>query len=138
MTTLSISNKQGRGLNIGIWTAQILLAVLYSMVGFMKLSQPIPELTAMMGWPGFMPEAVVRFVGFVELAGAIGLVLPMLTKVLPRLTIFAALGFVALQIGAIGLHISQAEYSVLPINLILLLLAGFVAYGRNKSIARTE
>lgn len=121
-------------LNIGLWTAQVLLAALYGMVGFMKLTQPIPELTAMMGWPGLVPAAFVRFVGFAELAGAIGLILPMLTKIKRRLTILAALGFVVLQLAAMALHISRGEFSVLPVNIVLLALAAFVMLGRRKLV----
>lgn len=121
-------------LNIGLWSAQILLAALYGMVGVMKLTQPIPELTAIMGWPGLMPAAVVRLIGLAELAGALGLILPMVTKILPRLTILAALGLVAVQVGAMATHISLGEYSVLPVNVVLLALAVFIAHGRNKTI----
>lgn len=128
MTTIS-----GK-LNIGLWVAQALLAALYAMVGFMKLTSPIPELTAMMGWPGDFPAAFVRFVGAAELAGALGLILPMVTKIKPHLTILAALGLVAVQIGAMILHIARGEFEVLPINLVLLALAAFVVWGRRKSL----
>ena len=123
-------------LNIGLWSAQILLAAMYGMVGFMKLTQPIPELTASMGWPGLVPVVLVRFIGLAELAGALGLILPMLTKILPRLTVFAALGLVALQVAAMSWHISLGEFFMLPINITLLALAGFVAYGRHKTLPR--
>jgi hypothetical protein len=121
-------------MTIGLWSAQAALAGLYGMVGFMKLTQPIPELAAMMGWPGVMPEAVVRFVGLAELAGAAGLILPMLTGILPRLTVLAALGLVLLQLSAMVLHVSRGEFEVLPVNLVLLGLAAFVAWGRGKTL----
>lgn len=137
--TVEITNTPTSSrLNIGLWSAQILLVALYGMVGIMKLTQPIPELTAMMGWPGLVPALAVRFIGLAELAGALGLILPILTKILPRLTILAALGLVAVQIGAMATHISLGEFSVLPLNLVLLALAAFVAYGRNKTHPRTN
>lgn len=136
MSVSTTNVSASRRLNIGLWSAQILLAALYGMVGFMKLTQPIPELTEMMGWPGLVPAAVVRLIGFAELAGALGLILPMVTKILPRLTILAALGLVAVQIGAMATHIGLDEFSVLPVNVVLLALAGFIAQGRNKALSR--
>jgi len=136
MSASTTNTPASSRLNIGLWSAQILLAALYGMVGIMKLTQPIPELTEMMGWPGLVPAAVVRLIGLAELAGAIGLILPMVTRTLPRLTVFAALGLVAVQIGAMATHISLGEFSVLPVNVVLLALAGLVAHGRNKTLPR--
>lgn len=126
ITILPTTNR----LNTGLWASQIGLAGLYGMVGFMKLTQPIPEPTAMMGWPGILPEAFVRLIGLAELAGAAGLILPMLTGIRPRLTILAALGLVVLQLSAMLLHLTRGEFEVLPVNLVLLSLAAFVVWGR--------
>lgn len=60
----------------------------------------------------------------------------MLTGVQPRLTVFAAAGLVVLQICAMVFHVSRAEYQVLPINLVLLLLAAFIAWGRRGLLSR--
>lgn len=132
-----MTNATGRfgKLNISLWVVQILLAALYGMVGVMKLTSPIPDLAAMMGWPGDVPAAFVRFVGAAELAGALGLILPWVTNIMPRLTVLAALGLVAVQIGAMITHIMRGEFEVLPINLVLLALAAFVVWGRRKSLA---
>lgn len=121
-----------RGLNIGLWATQILLACLYGFVGFMKLSQPIPDLAAMMGWPEQFPALFVRFVGLSELAGALGLTVPMILDVRRGLTPLAAAGLVALQICAMIWHVTQGEFAVLPFNLLLLALAAFVVWGRRK------
>lgn len=133
--TNSTMPDTSRRLNIGLWAVQILLAALYGMVGFMKTTQPIPELTAMMGWPGLVPADFVRFVGLAELAGAAGLILPMLTRIQPRLTVMAAMGLVVLQLGAMVTHVYLGEFSVLPVNIVLLLMAAFVARGRGNSQA---
>lgn len=118
---------------IALWGAQILLAVAFAMAGFMKATQPIADLAAMMGWPGQAPELLVRFIGVAELAAAFGLILPVLTGILPRLTALAALGLVVIQVLAMGLHIYRAELEVLPVNVVLLALAIFVMLGRRTA-----
>lgn len=115
---------------IALWVAQIILATIFALAGFMKATQPIADLAAMMGWPGQAPVALVRFIGIAELAGAVGLVLPVLTGIMPRLTALAALGLAVVQVLAMGLHIYRGEFEVLPINVILLALAVFVTQGR--------
>ena len=129
MTTLAAA-KPGKLLNIALWIAQVVLAAFYAMVGSMKVSKSIPELATAMHWPGLVPEALVRFVGTAELAGAIGLILPMLTGIMPRLTALAAAGLMVLQICAMIFHISQGEAQVLPMNLVLFAIPTFILWGR--------
>jgi uncharacterized membrane protein YphA (DoxX/SURF4 family) len=116
-------------LNFWLWVAAGLLAVLYGMAGGMKAFQPIAKLDQMMKWPGQYPR-LTRFVGFAELAGAIGLILPLLTNILAWLTPLAAIGLVVVQVLAIGFHLMRKEAQVLPMNVVLLALAAFVAWGR--------
>jgi hypothetical protein len=115
--------------NIGLWAVQILLAALYAFTGFMKLTQPIDVLAQMMGWPGEMP-ALARFIGAAELAGAVGLILPWATGVMPRLTAYAAVGLALVQVLAIPFHIYRGEFGIVPVNLVLLGLAVLVCRGR--------
>lgn len=116
---------------ISLWGAQIILAVLFGAAGVMKLFQPIEALGAMMAWVNVTPQWLVRFIGFAELAGALGMILPSATRILPFLTPLAALGFVVIQVLAIGVHASLGETAgSLPINLVLLALSAFVAWGR--------
>lgn len=117
--------------NIGLWVAQVVLAAVYVMAGFMKLTQPIDALVASgMTYAGDYPEMLTRFIGTMEVLGAIGIILPAATRVVPVLTPLAALGFSIIQVLAVGLHSSRGEFQVLPINLILLALSLFVLWGR--------
>jgi len=121
--------------NIALWVAQILLALVFGMAGFMKLTMPIPELASMMTWPGNVPTWLVRFIGFAELAGAIGVILPAATRIQPNLTPLAALGFAVIQVLAIPVHISQGDIAMVgPINIILFALAVFVVWGRYRKL----
>lgn len=118
--------------NVGLWVVQVLLAVVYLMAGGMKLTQPMDGLAAMgMSYATDLPEALTRFVGAMEVLGAIGLILPALTRILPWLTTLAAAGLSLVQVAAIVLHATRGETAVtLPANLVLLALALFVVWGR--------
>jgi hypothetical protein len=102
------------------------------MAGVMKTTMPIAELAKKMVWPGALPPAMVRFIGASELLGAIGLLLPSLTRIKPRLTPLAAAGLALIQILAMLFHLSRGEVWALPLNLTLGGLAAFVAWGRNN------
>ena len=77
----------------------------------------------------FFPD-VVRVIGALEVLGAIGIVLPALSGILPRLTPLAALGLVLTMIGAALTHLRRKEHGGIAVNAVLLILAAFVAYGR--------
>ena len=75
-------------------------------------------------------DAGVKAVGLVEILGALGVILPWLTGIAPILTPIAAIGLVVVQIGALRVHLVRNERQPLPANVVLLLLAAFVAVGR--------
>lgn len=130
--TVSATPSAPRALKIGLWVAQGLLCLTFGMAGVAKLSTPIPQLSSMIAWTGDTPEAFVRFIGLVDLAGGIGILLPALTRIQPRLTVLAALGITVLQVLAIAFHVSRGEFSLLPLNGVLLSLAVFVLWGRSR------
>lgn len=119
--------------NMGLWVAQAVLAAVYAMAGFMKISQPIDALVASgMGYAGDYPEILTRFIGSAELLGAFGIILPALLRIMPVLTPLAALGFSIIQVLAFALHFSRGEFGILPVNLVLLALSLFVLWGRSR------
>jgi uncharacterized membrane protein YphA (DoxX/SURF4 family) len=122
----------GRALRIGLWAAQIALAFVFISAGFVKLATPIPQLAAMMPWTGQYSETFVRAIALVDLAGGLGILLPALTRILPRLTVLAALGCAVLQVIALVFHLSRGEAAVTPLNVVLLALSLFVLWGRNN------
>lgn len=133
MTDTTIGGSSRGGWNIGLWAAQVLLALFYFYAGFNKVSQPIEALAAMnMGFVLVVPEWLTRLIGVAELLGAIGLILPALTRIMPRLTPLAALGLSAIQVLAILLHASRGELAVLPLNAVLIALSLFVLWGRER------
>ncbi|GAB4544504.1 MAG: DoxX family protein [Anaerolineales bacterium] len=115
---------------IVLWIAQVLLAGMYGMAGSMKTTQ-IAKVREMMSWSKGRSDGFIRFVGASELLGALGMILPMLTGILTWLTPLAAIGLAVIQALAIFTeHLPKKEYNVLPMNVALLALAVFVAWGR--------
>lgn len=119
--------------NFWLWAAQIAAGAMYLMAGAMKSTQPIPKLAGMMRWPGDVQPSFVRFIGGIDAAAGLGLILPMATGILPFLTPLAALGSVVLQVLAIGFHGKRGETRMtLGMNLVLLGLSAFVLWGRRS------
>ncbi len=117
-------------MNIALWIVSGLLAVMYLFSGGMKAFAP-EKAKEQMPWAKRHSENFIRFIGAAEVLGALGLILPILTGILPWLAPAAALGLVLVQALAVfAEHVPNKEFGMLPMNLILLLLAAFVAYGR--------
>lgn len=136
MTTIDANPvKTGKGWNIGLWVAQALLAAVFLMAGATKLMSGSAELVAMgMGWAGNAPFLLIKFIGLAEVAGALGLILPSATRILPHLTKLAAAGLAVVMVLAAGVHIFRGEFEVLPVNAVLFALAALVVWGRmNKA-----
>ena len=125
-------------MNIGLWISQVVLAVVFGIAGIKKIISPIPELASQLGWPGDIPEILVRVIGFSEFAAAVGLLVPSLLKIKPKLTVWAALGLATIMTLALIFHISRGEMFAIPINLGFGLLSAFVAWGRHFVIVITK
>ena len=113
-----------------MWVAQALLAAVFLVSGATKLSQPKEKLVKKMAWMEDFSQEAVRLIGVLEVLGAIGIVLPELTGILPWLTPLAALGLVLTMVGAALTHLRRAEYGPIAVTAALLMLAAFVAYGQ--------
>jgi putative oxidoreductase len=124
--------RSSQALVIMLWIAQILLFAAFAMAGFLKTTTPLDQLAGMMPWVGAVPGGLVRFIGCAELAGAIGVLLPAVTRVQPGLTPLAALGLLTVMLLASIFHLSRGEAQVLPTNAVLGGLAAFVAWGRSR------
>ena len=117
-------------MNAALWTAQVLLALIFVFAGGMKLVTPIDEQLAQM--PIGLPPAFLIFTAVVELLGGLGVVLPWLLGIYPVLTPLAALGLVIVMIGAVVYTALGIGITMALIPLVVGFLAAFVAYGRWK------
>jgi uncharacterized membrane protein YphA (DoxX/SURF4 family) len=131
MAAVTLTNPASRKpLRVALWCAQILLAAAFGMAGYTHLTVPMARLAEMYPWTADASVSLVRFIGTVEMLGAIGLVVPAATRIAPRLTPLAAVGLLVIMVLASLLHTSRGEYQALPITLGLAALAAFVAWGR--------
>jgi uncharacterized membrane protein len=109
---------------VAYWIVAGLLAAFYVYSGGMKLLQSQEKLRPMMGWVDAVPMGAVRVIGALEILGALGLILPPLTGILPGVSLAAAIGLVLLQVGGIALHLSRGEARLIALNTALTVLAG--------------
>jgi hypothetical protein len=115
-----------------IWIAQGLLAAVLAMAGLTKLARPKTELLTQgsMAWVEDFDERQIKGIGTLEIAAALGLIIPAAVNVVPALTAIAASGVVLLMLGAGATHLRRGEPQMLPVNLVLAGIAVFVAIER--------
>jgi uncharacterized membrane protein YphA (DoxX/SURF4 family) len=118
--------------NSVLWTLQVLVAVALLAVGYghgMGFDQT--RTRRGMAWLDAVGKGRMRVISSLELLGAVGLILPGLTGVLPWLTPTAAACVVVVMILAAIFHVRRPGEGQNAVgNIVLGLLAAFVAYGR--------
>ena len=118
-----VETKKGR---VTLWIIQGLLTLLFLFAGGMKLLMPLDVLAAQSQLPG----AFMKLIGVLEVAGALGLVLPGLLRTAPVLTPLAAAGLVNIMAGAMSLTVARMGLAPSVFPFVVGVLAAFVAYER--------
>ena len=127
-------DQASTGLRASLWAVQALLFVTFVGTGLWKLATPVPELAAKIPWAGQVSPAFLYATAALDLAGGFGILLPSLTRIQPRLTVWAAIGCALLMIGAIVFHVSRGEIANTWFNALLVGLSSFVAWGRRAPL----
>ena len=109
-----------------LWTIQGVLAALFLFAGVMKLVLPV----AMLKGPVPLPGTFLRFIGVCEVLGAVGLILPGLSRIRPGLTPLAAAGLVIIMIGATVVTLLGGQVGPALMPAVVGILSASVAYGR--------
>ena len=119
-------------MNLALWIVSGLLATAYLAGGGLKLIMPKGKIATIRGggWVEDFSAGSVKAIGALEVLAAVGLVLPAALDIAPVLVPLAALGLVMLMVGAVITRIRRHEGKLVVGNLVLLALAGFVAWGR--------
>ena len=112
-----------------LWVLQVLLALAFLAHGLLFLSPP-PEIAVQMN--ASLPRWFQLFLGAAEVLAAVGLTLPGLTRVMPFLVTWAAVGIMIVMVSATVYHLMRGEISSAVITLLLLGMATFVAYMRHR------
>ena len=114
-------------MRIAVWIVSVLLALAFLFIGGMKVVMPAADMAAASQG---VPVVLLKIAGVAEVLGALGLVLPAATRILPVLTPIAAAGLVLTMVGATLINIGLGLYPIAVQTVVLGLLAGFVAWAR--------
>jgi hypothetical protein len=119
-------------LNVVLWSVQGFLALFVLAAGAPKLIG-----RGIKRWTGFsdLARPQVVFIGFTEVLGAAGLVLPMATGILPLLTPLAAIGLAVIVLMASGFHQRANERLAALETALWASIAAVIAIGRWNLIA---
>lgn len=117
-----------------LWVFSSVLAVVFLVVGFVKAFR-YQQARKRFSWAMDVPRWLVQAIGGFEILAALGLILPAATGIYPQLSMYAAAGLAILMLSAGTFHAQRREREAMTLNVLLLLLAAFVAYGRWTLIA---
>ena len=117
--------------NTALWIVQGVLAAFFGAGGVVKAVRPPKRLYDQgLTWVEDFSPGAVKAIGGLELAAALGLVLPAVTGIAPVLVPLAAVGLGLIMIGAAVVHVRRGELPFIAVNGALLAAAAFVAWGR--------
>ena len=117
-------------MNVALWIVQALLAFAFIAAGATKVFayEKYKAMSEKKNGRTSLSRGLITFIGMAEIAGSLGVVLPMATNIAPWLSAWAAIGLAIIMLLAIGFHVRRHESVAVPV--ILFLLAGFVVFGR--------
>jgi DoxX-like family len=115
-----------------LWVLQVLLALVFLGIGYSHaLSFDRMAAQPRTIWMLAVGQERMRIIGILEILGAIGLILPALTGILPWLTPLAASALALLMIFAIAFHLRRpGERANIAFNVALGIVALMIAVGR--------
>ena len=118
-------------MDVVLWIVAGVLAAAFLASGLMKLAQPRKKIVdSGMGWAEDFSDGAVKGIGALEVLGALGLILPAVFDVATVLVPIAATGLALIMLGAAVTHARRKESQMVVVNVVLLILAAFVAWGR--------
>jgi hypothetical protein len=133
-TDPSAKSRSDLIMRIVLWIAQILLALIFLLSAGLKtfafhmMSARTPNISNLHG--------LFLIISIFEVAGAVGLILPILTGIYPILTAWAATGLATIAIIAGAFHVMRGETGELTGVAVMVLLAAFIIWGRGFRTSR--
>lgn len=122
-------NPHARTVTRLLWSAQILVALLFLFAGSMKFILPAAK---MQQGPIHLPITFIHFIGACECLGALGVLLPAALRIHSWLTPLAAAGLTVIMIGATTLSILAMGAAAAIFPAVVGLVTAGIAYGRTS------
>jgi hypothetical protein len=120
-------------MHLALWIVQGLLALVMALSGAFKVATPREKLAEKFHWAKTWTDTNVKLLGLAEVLGAVGLVVPGVTGILPVLTPVAAVCLAIIMGGAVKTHRDLDEPTGPAVILTALCL--LVAVGRFALVA---
>lgn len=111
------------------WVFTIVLMVVFLLTGVNKAFR-YEKAGEMFPWVKDTPRTLVQVIGFAEILGALGLILPVSTGIYPWLTPVAAAALGLLILFAAVFHLRRGEKTEAYLDTLLLVMLAFVVYTR--------
>lgn len=121
-----------RGYRTAVWVAQYTTCLVFLSAGLLKSFMPLDLLANYMSWAADYPKWFVRSIGATDLLGAVGIVLPAWTRILPGLGTLAAFACTTVLVLGTCFHTERHEPLQAAINVPLVAIAAFAFWGRWK------
>ena len=115
-------------MKLALWIVQVALALAFLSAAALKLFAFDMMAAKNPGTAGL--HGLFTFIAVCEIAGAVGLIAPLLTGIMPILTAWAAAGLATIAFLAGLFHLQRNEFGEIPAAVVLFLLAMFVVWGR--------
>ncbi|GAA4461932.1 DoxX family protein [Phytohabitans houttuyneae] len=118
-----------------LWALQIMWGFFFAGSGFGKVllydATLYAEAPRAVAWYAAVPQPLIVLIGVCEVLGGIGLILPAITRVRPKLVPLAAAALALTMVLAAGFHLVRGEFSLVPATVVLGAVAAFIAVGRS-------
>jgi uncharacterized membrane protein len=115
--------------NLVLWFAQVILGLAFFGAGFDQ-AFVYEDAGRRMAWVAALPKTMAVALGIIEMIGAIGLIVPAWTGVMPWLTPAAASALAVLMAAAILYHVRRSEMPQIAFSATFGIVSAFVAVGR--------
>ena len=114
-----------------LWVLQYFLGLYWVTLGILHFIVP-PGLPGPFAWMYELDSTLHAISGSLEILGGLGLILPAIFRLYQFLIPLAALGLSLVMVGAMVWHVDHGSFAATgPINIVLMLLMLFVAWGRS-------
>ena len=121
-----------------IITIQIGLALIFLYFGLLKLFLPIERIEKKVSWAHDYSHQRLKLFGLLEILGALGLVIPYYSGVLPILTPIAATALAMVMAGATMVHLRRDEFGMIALNILIIFLRAGVGFNTLLSLYHVQ